>query len=91
MVPIIDRQSKILSSFWGMVFHKRNIILLGSTTKKKHYTIMCHHCTVQPCKSKPRILGGFRGRMNEAVSRNRASLTGYLGCPCIPQMLYPRF
>ena len=26
--------SKILSSFWGIIFYVRNIILLGSTTKK---------------------------------------------------------
>ena len=28
-------QSKIVSSFWGIVFYIRNIILLGSTTKKR--------------------------------------------------------
>ena len=27
-------QSKIISSLWGVVFHIRNIILLGLTTKK---------------------------------------------------------
>ena len=28
--------SKIISSFWGIVFYIRNIILLGSTTKKSY-------------------------------------------------------
>ena len=34
MRVVLNLGRKIISSFWGIVFHIRNIILLGSATQK---------------------------------------------------------
>ena len=78
-----------MSSFWGIVFYMPNIILLGLTTTKKHYSIEVQAPAAPSQPRRPaatcfKVCDGNYRRVNKALKR---VVSDHLVCPIISPML----